>query len=303
MTSYPHIILIKGNEGFADRLQVVSHCIQYCLKHDAYLCIDWRDNMWGQNKYDFFDFFDILGVKIMNLDDVVKYANKGASIIPNNVSINLIEAIPTKIIGFEYSLPNEILNNGFKRIDSDIIVFNTSKHRNYYRNNLLKNLILKPHISQIIKDKLKDIQFPYNMVHLRGTDRMESNTHDILINTLYNKFINNKNININDNVYIISDSKILIQLWMKKHPQSKVFNPFNTLLRINNITNKATHKFTEIELRKHYIDKFNLNIDTLTDFIGLCFAKHIIGNEKSLFYSMSRHLHTNENEHWLGKWK
>ena len=303
MNSYPHIILIKGNEGFADRLQVLSHCIQYCLKHDAYLCVDWRDHMWGQNKYDFFDFFDISGIKIMNLEDVVRYAKDGARILPNNVTIDLIEAVPLKIGGFEYSLPNDILNNGFKKIDSDIVVFNTSKHRNYFRNNLLKNIALKPHICQIIKDKLKDIKFPYNMVHLRGTDRMESNTNEVLINTLSDKFTNNKNININDTLYIISDSKILIELWMKKYPNSKVFNPFNNLLRLNNTTNKATHKFTEVELKRHYIDKFNLNIDTLTDFIGLCYAKHIIGNEKSLFYSMSRHLHTDENGHWLGIWK
>ena len=56
------ILLLKGWEGFADRLQVLSHCINYCKVNQAAICVDWRDNMWGQETFDFHDYFEIIGI-------------------------------------------------------------------------------------------------------------------------------------------------------------------------------------------------------------------------------------------------
>ena len=65
------ILLVKGWEGFGDRLQVVTGCIKYCLHHNASICVDWRDYMWGQDKTDFTDYFEIMGVQSVPLITVI----------------------------------------------------------------------------------------------------------------------------------------------------------------------------------------------------------------------------------------
>jgi hypothetical protein len=37
------VLLMKAMEGFADRFQVLAHCIRYCKKHNTALCVDWSD--------------------------------------------------------------------------------------------------------------------------------------------------------------------------------------------------------------------------------------------------------------------
>jgi lipoprotein signal peptidase len=48
------IVLFKGWEGWCDRLQVLTHLINYCLKYDAKLCVDWEDMVWGGDEFVFF---------------------------------------------------------------------------------------------------------------------------------------------------------------------------------------------------------------------------------------------------------
>ena len=66
MQADQQILVVKGWEGFADRLQALSHCMNYCIKYNAAICIDWRDYMWGQDNEDFSDYFEIVGIPYYN---------------------------------------------------------------------------------------------------------------------------------------------------------------------------------------------------------------------------------------------
>ena len=35
-------------------------CMEYCIRHKATLCVDWRDVQWGQGDTDFADYFEII---------------------------------------------------------------------------------------------------------------------------------------------------------------------------------------------------------------------------------------------------
>ena len=66
------VVVVKGCEGFADRLQSLSHCLQYCLQNNAAICVDWRDDLWGQQTRDFADYFEVVDVSYLTLDDVAQ---------------------------------------------------------------------------------------------------------------------------------------------------------------------------------------------------------------------------------------
>jgi hypothetical protein len=50
----------KGWEGFADRIQCLSYCIDLAVKYNRLLYVDWRDSMWQEGFYRYFsvDGFD-----------------------------------------------------------------------------------------------------------------------------------------------------------------------------------------------------------------------------------------------------
>ena len=62
--------LLKGCEGFGDRLQCLLQAIEYCKKTGRTLIVDWEDEHWCHEKGKGFDYyFSINGVKHMTLWD------------------------------------------------------------------------------------------------------------------------------------------------------------------------------------------------------------------------------------------
>ena len=53
------VIVSKGWEGFADRLQCLSYCIDVAVKYNRHLYVDWYDTMWQTG---FYTYFDVRGV-------------------------------------------------------------------------------------------------------------------------------------------------------------------------------------------------------------------------------------------------
>ena len=92
------VLVVKGHEGFADRLQVLSHAIQYCLKNGSEICVDWRDSHWGQGETDFDDYFEIIDVPLISLEEVVRRAKRGAKFYPPAWNIEILKDVPSPAI-------------------------------------------------------------------------------------------------------------------------------------------------------------------------------------------------------------
>jgi len=54
------LIVSKGWEGFADRLQCLSYCIDMAVKYNRGLCVDWSDTLWTEG---FYRYFSIAGLE------------------------------------------------------------------------------------------------------------------------------------------------------------------------------------------------------------------------------------------------
>jgi hypothetical protein len=275
------IVVMKGWEGFADRLQVLSHCLHYCIIHKAAICVDWRDDMWGQEKLDFSDYFEIIGIPVVSLSNVIQLVKGGASVYPSAWNLETISSVPNESTHFDqYKLT---FNNDYKRINSRIVINNTKAYRVWHLDNLISNIRLKKSISDIISSRVKNLERPYTVIHLRGTDRLSNLSLEDAIKPAVDK-IKLQPPHIVKRMYIISDMDSMINLWKTKFPQTKKLYNDSEIYKLPDETN-GTHQLPKEVLQFYNIKKHNMNIDTITDFLIICFATWSFGNSKESTYT------------------
>lgn len=274
------IVVMKAWEGFADRLQVLSHLIHYCLVNHAILCVDWRDENWGQGKWDFSDFFELIGMPVMPLEMISNMEN--AKIVPSCWTLETITKPMTKLqLLDEFTCP--IMRNNFEKIEGDIIVTNGKGFRKFFAGNITDNIRFKRPVADLIQHKLQHFYLPATVIHLRGTDRYN---HE-LINTWFKDY-DTLMPHSKARVYHISDSKNLMNEWTKKVPHSELCIKDTSILKIPTVIKCGTHQLSKEALEFYSVTKYDLIIDVLADFMALSFATDAIGNRKSVFFEMAR---------------
>jgi len=276
------IVVMKSSLGFVDRLQCLSHIIQYCITNKAILCIDWRDERWGQGKWDFHDFFEVLGIHTIPLEIVARIV--GAKIIPSCWTPDLIKNPLTKeCYDPKYICP--IMKDGFARVQGDILVTNGLGQRFYQTSVIVTNIRFKKQISDLIQQRLSNFRLPATVVHLRGTDRFSPDLLEGLLKEYKALDENHKK-----RVYHISDSFELMEEWKQKVPNSQICNSNSCILKITDTTKKATHMMAAEELYGYTINKYDLIIDSLADFVALSFATVALGQNQSVYFEVARKL-------------
>jgi hypothetical protein len=276
------IVVMKGWEGFADRLQVLSHCLHYCKLHNAAICIDWRDYMWGQESLDFSDYFEIINVPVVTLSDVIERVKQGAVISPPAWTLETLSVVNNESLRFkEYECE---FNNSYDRIDAEIIVTNCKGIRTYHIDNLISNIRLKKNIAEIISSRLQNVEIPYTVIHLRGTDRLaESSLEDSIKPAV--ELIKVQPPHINARMYVISDMKQMVDMWVDYFPQTKKLYSDYEIYKLPDNLRSGTHKMTKEVLEFYGLKKHNMNIDTIFDFIVISFSKWCFGNSKESTYT------------------
>jgi hypothetical protein len=267
---------MKAFEGFCDRLQVLSHLLHYCLTFNAAICVDWRDENWGQGHRDFSDYFDIVGVNIIQWQDITDTK----SIVPACWTMETLRMPMNKsFLGDEYIGP--LMKETVKRIEGDIIVSNGRGFRKYHCNTIVKNIRFKPDIVNIMKERLTNFYLPCTVVHLRGTDRYDEST----IHKLFEKY-NNLMPHSKKRIYIVSDSKKMVDVWLQRFPNGELLHKNSCALKLPAELKCGSHQLSSEILEFYGIDKYSLIAESLTDFMALCYSTDIIGDEKSTFYTM-----------------
>jgi hypothetical protein len=273
------ILLIKGWQGFADRLQVISHAIHYCLQHNANICVDWRDDMWGQGREDFTDYFEILGVLSVPLTTVIEKVKNGALVNPPAYTLEHISDPPSPRI----HLPEFVsgIGNDYLKQEGDIIVHNSKGVRMWHLNNLVMNFRISKKIAPIIIEKLSSLQMPYSAIHLRGTDR----SAEIKLTKLMQEY---DELASCDKVrsYVLSDMNSYIDEWTQKYPNSIILDKNAPVLKLPT-SSKGTHTLSSKVLEVYGISKHELNINTIVDFLVIAFSANNIGNKESVFTSLA----------------
>jgi hypothetical protein len=271
---------MKACEGFADRLQVLSHLLHYCLTFNAAICIDWRDETWGQGIRDFSDYFDIVGVPLIDWRDVPETS----SIVPSTWTMkDLRSPMRRSFLSKEYLGP--IMEEPFEKIDGDIIVSNGDGFRKYHIGNIIGNIRIKPRVVDILKEKLSQFYLPCTVIHIRGTDRYADDTISKLLKA-YEQLLPHET----TRVYIVSDSKKLVDEWLEHAPTNVMLNNETSISKLPDNLKCGSHQLSYEILDFYGTDKDALIIDCIVDFIALSYGTTSIGQESSVYYKMARFL-------------
>jgi hypothetical protein len=273
------IVVMKGWQGFADRLQLLSHLLNYCKKNNATICVDWRDKIWGQEVEDFSDYFEVIGIPTITIQEVVEKAKSGASIYPSTWTLEMLEK-PSTIEAYDdkYKL---LLTEKNAVFPGDILVTCSKGLRQWSSTILGDHLRFKQSIANEIISKL-NVQRPYCLVHLRGTDRGVEGLFEMYVEGYENIQPDRK-----ENTYIISDSPTYIRKWLELYPNSKMAIQNPPVLQLPD-AGKGTHLIGSDDLASLGIKKHDLNINLLTDFMLYGFSNINVGFSESAFVIMGR---------------
>lgn len=292
------VVVVKGWEGFADRLEVLSHCIHYCQKHSASICVDWRDYMWGQDDKDFSDYFEIVGIPVLQISEVVDLMKKGAKVSPPAWTPAYMEAVPNQVTGFQEFRTQ--INLDYRKVDADIVVNNCRGDRTWHIENLTQNIRMKPAVIEYMKNALKDVGFPYTVAHLRGTDRLSTDLDDYL-DDIKEKFDALPK-HAKSRVYMISDMSELRNKWLEQVPNTQILEYDPCIFKLE-CGKQATHMIIKEVLEFYGVTKHELNLNTLRDFLLLSFSSWGVGNTTSKFTNLAgkfRHWGPTTISMWLG---
>jgi hypothetical protein len=288
------IVVLKGTCGFGDRLQVLSHCMEYCIINNATLCVDWRDPLWGQGTLDFSDYFEIIGIPTITLDKVIDKIKNGATIYPKKWTIDSLLDSNSKdhytkectvdICDFLYTVQHK----------EDILVDNCLNKRKWNITNLTKNLRIKSDLIPFIIDKLNCLKFPYTSIHLRGTDK-NINPFD---NTI--KMYAELPKLCTETVYVLGDNKSLLTEWCNTYKNCILYEESSAICKLNE-SKLGTHTLSKDILTKYNITKHELNINTIYNFMIIVYSDWAIGHTTSYYWLMARRLHDTNIDNY-SKW-
>ncbi len=310
-TKLQQIVVMKGNCGFGDRLQVLSQCITYCLALNARIAVDWRDKMWGQGDLDFSTYFDIIGIPVVTIEEVAKLMEEGAVANPSAWTPELMRATPEKTRDIKYNLDEKDLKTETERIKGDILVFNTQGFRKFSNSNIINNIRMKPDIIELVKTKISKMELPCCTVHLRGTDRLnEKNTETIAknnIEAIYQKLP--RHCKVPGRCYVISDMEPMLVEWLKNHPECVPLQDesFTRQFSAEDLGDQSgIHSYCKEILDFYDIQKHDLNVECISEFVAMCFSDNAAGNKESCFFKMSRFINQCGNYDiglWMDNWK
>jgi hypothetical protein len=292
------IVVLKGWEGFGDRLQVLSHCLEYCKANNAALCVDWRDPMWGQGDMNFDDYFEIIDVPTVAIEDVAAYAKNGASVSPPAWTMEQIAAPPTAATHFANY--DTAFDKEYSMIDADIVMMSCRGHRTYHLSNLVQNMRFTRPVAREIASGLAEVRAPYTVAHLRGTDRLKDSTLAEVV-AAYEALPEHNRLRC----YVISDMKPLATDFLNTHPEAKRYKREPVIYKIP-ATKEGTHFLSKEVLDVYGVTKRQMILESLQDFILIAFSSWDVGSSESVFLKMGKFLRQAGPEgvaKWTHGWK
>lgn len=250
-------LLVKGVNGFGNMISALSVAFNLALISKRTLVIDWTHPEWKLGFDLYFSFkAEIKYMKYKDFLEIIE--NKKITIYPKlfkgNLDKSLIELQPG--INLEPNSYSKLFDSVQLCVNNkkiDVIVFSYN-YCGYAKLNLLfNNLIIKESIDKLIKERITILN-SYKAIHIRQTD-----IKNVSLKWAQDYIQNN----LDENIYIATDNKVLLEIYKKMHP--KIFN-FTTFFSNNNPlhTQELSDK-----------DKNIVNVDTIIDLILLANSKEL----------------------------
>ena len=250
-------LVVKALLGFGDRLESLKMCVDYAIKYNLKLYIDWSDNTWKEGFYRYFS----LDVDMFTLDEITD----AETVYPEYWKGKLNERLTLE----PYNSRSAELDVGqlTTPLPYDVIVTVCSGRRSLYDDCFFfakRFRVIDTRIVEEVKRR-RDVYMLENKwgIHLRGTDRASSLAYkhkrmsELTIRLVSQGLFNGAKI------VVVSDDKDYIDMWKQRFPEFPI---------ITNITESTGRT------GKHLINtesKDQNNVDLLIDFFTLASCQRI----------------------------
>lgn len=309
--SRPHrFVVFKGSQGFGDRLQCFLQVIRYAKVTDRILVLDWRDSDWShQPEKPMSDFFEIQGVRSMPLNTFLDvYAKSFFSVVPDAWCSKMHDPnFENFIYDTEYILPDDnqivdaIVQSKKRDFKEDVVVYPGVGTRTYAYSDA-SAIKLHENLDYYVKlyagrEGLQSKE--YDVVHLRGGSKTWMGgvvplqsldqqikglwpTAEAYLHDLHSKYNTAVGQSKEKALYLMSDSKELLNMWIETYSVGKVLGNFNSFLEESGI-----HKIKPQDLEARGVNKMKLNYEMLRDFAIMLNARFVISDGVSTFSVMA----------------
>lgn len=275
-------LIVKGWLGFGDRLESLKMAVAYAIAHNLQIYVDWRDPMWSHGSEDFYTYFKLVNMPVLNsLDDIPADATYYPAFWKDNLDKHLT-----------YEFINEHASDGLnlnildKQFDADVVVYSCAGNRILYADStFFANVfrVVDPRILTRVKHHYK--AYPVSSswgIHIRGTDRIKDRRRLLSIQSIVSNVTCNGGMN-KAHMVVVSDDKEHAQIWKNYYPSSYLVSSFNVG------SSKGIHNMNKTEMS---VAKDEVNVDMLVDFFVLAKCERIFTTVKdSRFTQEARRLH------------
>lgn len=275
-------LIVKGWCGFGDRLESLIMAVDYAIKNNLQIYVDWTDVQWSHGDETFYTYFKLINIPVLNsIDDIPE----DATVFPSFWKGKLNEPITQEICIKQKEIGVNIgsLKGSYP---ADVIVFSSIGYRTLYGDPTFFANVFRV-IDRRVIDKVRERLMKYKLkncigIHIRGTDRVRSNINrDKGV-----QYMATNAFHLRDNPMIsVSDDKNSTEIWKRFYPQTISLSD----LSIQESSNKGNHLTSKDSLST---SKDLLNVDMLTDFFSLSYCKSILTTYRdSRFAREAQQLH------------
>jgi hypothetical protein len=276
-------LIVKGWLGFGDRLESLKMAVKYALTYNLQIYVDWRDPMWSHGTEDFYTYFKLVNMPILNsLDDLPEDATYYPSFWKGNLD---------KHISYDFVQEHKDakIDIGLldKPFDADVIVFSSCGNRFLYPDSTFFGNVFRVVDSRIltsVKHHFKSYPISTSWgIHVRGTDRVKDKKRLFSIQAIVSNITTMGGMN-KSNMVVVSDDKEQADILKRYYPSSYIVSKFDVDNR------KGIHNLNHQELN---ISKDQLNVEMLIDFFVLTKCERVFTTVKdSRFAKEAMRLHS-----------
>jgi hypothetical protein len=280
-------VLLKGAEGFGDRLQCLLHAIRYARRSNRRLVVDWRDEHWchdGRSGFD--EYFEIIGVRAAGVDELAHALDYESTLSPTRWTRDAaIQRTPVADLYRYDAFVDE-------HSTATCVVHPGVRHRVWHCADAV-HLRARPWLAERVRRAFDGVVGPYTAVHLRGGDRLaRSVAEGATTREAYVAGLRARALAGGDGpVILVSDDAGLIAEYARqcaaagsRAPRASGRAPPAACVD----RDAGTHLTPAHGLPCAGVDKRALNADAVCDFVVLSHADRVVADGASLFSQMAR---------------
>jgi hypothetical protein len=265
-------LVVKGWLGFGDRMESLQMAVKFALDHKLQIYVDWRDSMWSHGSSDFYTYFKLINIPILNsLNDIPA----DATVFPAFWKDKLHQQLSNEF--FDANM-NEHMHIGqlIKEYPGDVIVSTLSNRIIYNDLSFFSNVFRVIDHRVLSKLNHRKQKLPLGKawgIHIRGTDRTNSKNRDMAIQSIVSNVTNMGGMN-GVKMIAVSDDKECLAVWKRFYPDTIVASE----LSLTHGSSKGNHNVSKDELT---VTKDEMNVDMLVDFFTLASCSRIFSTFKT----------------------